>query len=171
MVPPSLSSAGELLLPQDLGWTLVFVSFLSRYPSDTDNQIYSNSETRIWNSILLVLILCTASFQICLWISPCVHQCFTHYHSIAFRKIPNLGGLSLVSSWKPCLLYRPFCYLKVIGFEKRFRIILFWIQSLPIRLSTLQYSAIVGNLLIAITKFISRYAFSSSLVTGKFLRF
>ena len=63
-MPPSLLSAGELLLPQDLDWTLVFVSFLNRYPSDTDNQIYSSSETRIWNHTLLVLILCTASFQI-----------------------------------------------------------------------------------------------------------
>ena len=55
--------------------------------------------------------------------------------------------------------------------QKRFRIIVFWIPSLPIRLSTLQYSAIVGNLLIAITKFIPRNAFSSSLVTVKFLPF
>ena len=90
-IAQSLSSAEELLLPQDLHWTLVFVSFLSRYPSDTDNQIYSNSETRIWNPILLVLILCTASFQICLWISPCVHQCFAHYYSIAPWKISNIS--------------------------------------------------------------------------------
>ena len=55
--------------------------------------------------------------------------------------------------------------------QKRFRIIVFWIPLLPIRLSTLQYSAIVGNLLIAITKFIPRNAFSSSLVTVKFLPF
>ena len=31
--------------------------------------------------------------------------------------------------------------------------IVFWILSLPIRLSTIQYSAIVGKLLISITKF------------------
>ena len=82
---------------------LVFVSSLRRYPSDTDNQIYWNSETRIWNPILLVLISCTASFQICLWISPCAHLCFAHYHSIAPRKISSLRCLSLVSSWKPYL--------------------------------------------------------------------
>ena len=101
----------------DLNWTLVFVSFLSRYPADTDNQIYSNSGTRIWNPILLVLILCNASFQICLWISPCLHQCFAHCHSIAPWKVPNLGGLSLVSTWKPCLFDRPFCYLLNVDFE------------------------------------------------------
>ena len=116
-IAPSLSSAGELLLPQDVDWTLVFVSFLSRYPSDTDNHIYSNCETRIWNPILLVLILCTASFQICLWIFPCVHQSFVHNHSISPRKISNLGGLSLVSSWKPCLFYHPFCYLQNVDFK------------------------------------------------------
>ena len=103
--------------PQDLDWRLVFVSFLSRYPSDTDNQIYSNSETRIWNPILLVLILCTASFQICLWISPCVHQCFAHYHLIPVSEIFNLVDLSLVSSWKPCLFYRPFYHLQRVDFE------------------------------------------------------
>ena len=86
--------------PQDLDWTLVFVSFLSRYPSDTDTQIYSNTKTRIWNPILLVFIWCTVSFQICLWSSPFAHQCFVHYHSIAPGKILNLDGLSLVSSWK-----------------------------------------------------------------------
>ena len=117
MIAPSLSSAGELLLPQDLDWTLVFAFFLSRYLSDTDNQIYSNSKTRIWNSILLVLILCTASFQICLWISSCVHQCFAYNHSIAPRKNSNLGGISLVSSWKPCLFYHPFCYLQNLEFK------------------------------------------------------
>ena len=87
-------------------------------PSDTDNQMYSNSQTRIWNPILLVLILCTTSFQICLWISPCVHQCFAHYHLIAPQKISNLGGLSLVSSWKPCLFFcRSFCYLQNVDDE------------------------------------------------------
>ena len=95
--------------PQDLDWTLVFVSFLSRYPSDTDNQIYSNSKTRIWNPILLVFIWCTASFRIFLWSSPFAHQCFVHYHSIAPGKILNLDGLSLVSYWKPCLFYGPLC--------------------------------------------------------------
>ena len=109
---PSLSSAGELLLPKELHWTLVFGSFWSRYPSDTDNQIYSNSET----GILKLLLLCTASFQICLWISPCVNQCFAHYHSKAPRKISNLGGLSLVSSWKLCLFYHPFYYLQNVDF-------------------------------------------------------
>ena len=54
-------SAEERLLPEDLNWSLVVDSFLSRYPSDTDNQIYLKSKTRIWNPILLVLILCTAS--------------------------------------------------------------------------------------------------------------
>ena len=112
-ISQSPSSTGEQLLPQDLDWSLIFDSFLSRYPSNTDNQIYSNSKTRIWNPILLVLILCAASFQICLWISPCVHQCFTHYHLIVPRKISNLGGLSLVSSWKACLFYSPFFYLKM----------------------------------------------------------
>ena len=96
-------------------WTLVFVSFLSRYPSDTDNQIYSNSETRIWNPMLLVLILCTASFQICLWISPCVHQCFAHYHSIAHQKLSNLGGLSL--SWKSAKA----CYLQNVDLEESYK--------------------------------------------------
>ena len=75
-VAPILSSAGELLLPLELEWTLVFVSFLRRYPSDTDNQIYSNSETRIRNPILLIIDFCTASFQIFLWISPCAHHVF-----------------------------------------------------------------------------------------------
>ena len=70
-ISPSPSSTGELLLPQDLDWSLIFDSFLSRYPSNTDNQIYSNSKTRIWNPILLVLVLCAASFQIYLWISLC----------------------------------------------------------------------------------------------------
>ena len=55
--------------------------------------------------------------------------------------------------------------------RKQFRIIVFWIPSLPIILSTLQYSAIVDNLLIVITKFILRIAFSCSLVTVKFLPF
>ena len=103
---------------QDLDWTLVFVSFLSRYPSDTDNQIYLKSESRIWNSISLVLILCSASFQIYLSISPCVYQCFAHYHSIAPQKILNLGGLSLIPSWKPCLFYCLFCYLQNVDFEE-----------------------------------------------------
>ena len=53
--------------------------------------------------------------------------------------------------------------------EKRFRIILFWMPSLPIRLSIFQCSAIVGDLFIAITKFITRNASSSSSVTAKFL--
>ena len=79
------------------------VCFLPVYPSDTDNQIYSNSETRTWNPILLVSIWYTASLQIFLWISPCAHQFFAHYHLISLRKISNLAGLSLVSSWKPCL--------------------------------------------------------------------
>ena len=146
MIAPILLSAGELLLPHDLNWTLVFVSFLSRYPSNTDNQIYSNSETRIRNLILLVFILYTASFQICLWISPCVYQCFAHYNSIAPRKISDLGGLSLVSSWKPCLFYRCFCFLLSAKCRfwriplKRFRIIVIWIPLLPIRLSILQQS-------------------------------
>ena len=39
-IAPSLSSAGELLILQDRDWTPMFVFFLSRYPSDTDNQIY-----------------------------------------------------------------------------------------------------------------------------------
>ena len=116
-IVPSQQSAGELLLPQDLDWTLVFVSFLRKYPSDTDNHVYSNNKTKIWNPTLLVLILCTATFQICLWISPCVHQCFAHYHSIAPHKISNLGDLSLVSSWKPCQFYRTFCYLQNVDFE------------------------------------------------------
>ena len=51
----------------------------------------------------------------------------------------------------------------------RFCVIVFWILSLSIRLSALQYSARVSNILIAITKFILRNAFSSSLVTVKFL--
>ena len=55
--------------------------------------------------------------------------------------------------------------------QERFRIIVLWIPSLPIRLSSLQYSAIVGNLLIGITKFIPRNAFSSSLVVVNFLPF
>ena len=46
--------------------------------------------------------------------------------------------------------------------QKWFRIIVFWIPSLPIRLSTHQYTAIVGHLLTAITKFISRNAFNLS---------
>ena len=66
---------------QDLDWTLVFVSFLSRYPSDTDNQIYLKSESRIWNSISLVLILCSASFQIYLSISP---MCLSVLCSLSF---------------------------------------------------------------------------------------
>ena len=78
--------------------TLVSGSFLSRYPSDTDNQIYPNSKTRNPDSILLVLISCTASFQICLSILLCVHECFANFHLIAPRKISNFGGLSLVSS-------------------------------------------------------------------------
>ena len=108
MIAPSLSSAGELL-PQYLDWTLVFVSFLSRYPFDTENQIYLNSKTRTWNPILLVMILRTASFQICLWISPCIHQCFAHYHLIIPRKISNLS----VYHWS----HRPFCYLQNKEFE------------------------------------------------------
>ena len=92
------------------------VSFLSRYPCNTNNQIYSNRKIRIWNPILLVLILCTASFQICLWTSPCVQQSFAHYYSIAPWKISNLVGLSLASSWKPCLFYHPFCYLQNVAF-------------------------------------------------------
>ena len=47
----------------------------------------------------------------------CVHQCFAHYHSIAPQKTSNLGGLSLVLSWKPCLFYCPFCYLQNVDFE------------------------------------------------------
>ena len=52
--------------------------------------------------------------------------------------------------------------------QKQFWINVFQIPSLPIKLSTLQYSAIVNNLLIPITKFIPRNAFSSSLTTVKF---
>ena len=147
--------------PQDLHWMMVFVSFLSRYPSDADNHIYSNSETRIWNPTLLVLIWCTASFQICLWISSCAHQCFAHYHAKARQKILNLNGLSLVLSLKPCLFYRLLRRFWRIS-QKRSRIIVFWILSLPIRLSTLKCSAIVDNLLIAITKLIPRNVFSFS---------
>ena len=99
----------------------MFVSFLSRYPSDTVNQIYSNSKTRIWNLVVLVLILCTASFQICLGISPCFHQFFAHYNSIAPQKISTLGGLSLVSSWKlVCFIIlsvSSFCYLQDVDFK------------------------------------------------------
>ena len=139
-----------------LDWTLVFVSFLSIYPSDTDNQNYSNIKTRIRNPISLVLILCTASFQICLWISSCVHQCFAHYYWIAPWKISNLSGRSLVSSWRACLFYRPFYYLQNVDFERSHKS---------------GFESFVGNLLIAITKFIPRNAFSSSLVTVKFLPF
>ena len=123
----------------------MFVSFLSRFSCDADNQILSNSETRIWNPILLVLILCTASFQICLLISPCVHQCFAHYHLIAPLKISNLANLWLVLSWKPCLFYRPFCYLQNVDFEGSHKN---GFESLCSEyrhywLSTLQYSAII----------------------------
>ena len=102
MIAPSLSSAAELLLPQDLDWTLVFVSFLSRYPSDTDSQIYSNSGTRP------CMILCTASFQICFWISPCVHQCFAHYHAITLFYLQNVDfeGSSKSSFESSCSKYR-----------------------------------------------------------------
>ena len=55
--------------------------------------------------------------------------------------------------------------------QKRFRVIEFWISSLLIRLSTLQYQAIMGNLLIVISKFIPRNTFGSSLETVKFLPF
>ena len=55
--------------------------------------------------------------------------------------------------------------------QKRFQIVVFWIPSLPIRLPARQNSVIVGNLLIAIKKFIPINAFSSSLVTVKFLPF
>ena len=58
------------------------------------------------------------SRSICLWISPCVHQCFAHYQSIAPRKISNLSGLSLVSSWKPCLFCCAFCYLQNVDIER-----------------------------------------------------
>ena len=47
MITESLSSAGKLLLPRDLDWTLVFASFPSRYPSDTDNQIFAKPEFEI----------------------------------------------------------------------------------------------------------------------------
>ena len=110
----------------------MFVSFLSRYPSDTDNQIYSNSKIRIWNPILLALILCTASFQICLWISPCVHQCFAHYHLIAPWKISNLGDLSLaslvlkaLSVWSSFLLSAKWRFWRIS--QKQFWITVFWI--------------------------------------------
>ena len=55
--------------------------------------------------------------------------------------------------------------------QKHFRIIAVWIPSLPIKFFTLRYSTIVVNLLMAITKFIPRSAFRSSLLTVKFLPF
>ena len=55
--------------------------------------------------------------------------------------------------------------------QKRFHIIVFWIPSLQIWLSTLQYSAMMGNSLITITKFVPTNAFGSSLVTVTFLPF
>ena len=77
-----------------------------------------------------------------------------------------LKALSVLSSF---LLSAKCSFLRIS--QKRFRIIVFWIPSLPIRLSTLQNSAIVGKLLIAIMKFIPRNAFNSSPVTVKFLAF
>ena len=47
----------------------------------------------------------------------------------------------------------------------------FWMTLFPIRLSTLQYFSIVGDLLIVIMKFIRRNDFSSLLSTVKFLSF
>ena len=125
--------------------TLLFVSFLSRYPSDTDNQIYSNSETSIWNPILLVLILCTASFEMCLWSSPCIHQYFAHYHSIETRKISNIGGLSLVSSWKPYLFYRPFCYLQNVDFEGSRKTVLNYCALNTVITDQIIFSSILSN--------------------------
>ena len=137
MITASLSSSGELLLPQDIDWTLVFISFLSRHPSHTDNQIYLNNKTRIWNPILLALILCTVSFQITMSSSM---LCSLSFDSSTW-KIWNLFCLSLVSFWNPCSFYRSFCYLQNVDFEGShqnwFRIIVFWIPSLPIRLYNL----------------------------------
>ena len=136
---------------------MVFVSFLSRYPSDTDNQIYLKSESRIWNSISLVLILCSASFQIYLSISP---MCLSVLCSLSFDSTSEnfefrwsitdsiLKALSVLLSF----LLSAKCRFWRIS-QKRFQITVFWIRSLKIRLSTLQYSPILGNLLIAITKF------------------
>ena len=105
--------------PQGLNWTLVFVSFLKRYPSDTDNQIYSNSEIRIWNPILLVLILCTASFQI--WTSPCVHHVFTMCSSMLCALSFHSNSENFEFRWSITgglyLLYCPFCYLQNVDFE------------------------------------------------------
>ena len=114
-------------------------SLLSRYPSDTDNQIYSNNETRIWNPILMVLIVRTASLHICLWVSPCVHQCFDRFHLIAPQENSNfrwsitgliLKALSVLSSF---LLSAKCRFWKI--WQKWFPIIVFWTPSLLIRLS------------------------------------
>ena len=167
---PSLSSAGELLLPQDLDWTLVFVSFLNRYPSDTDNQIYSSSETRIWNHTLLVLILCTASFQI---LSLNFIMCSSMLCPLSFDSTLenfefrwSIAGLILKAlSLLLCFLLSAKCRIWRIS-QKRCRIIVFWIPSLQIRLSSLQYS-----IKITIKKFIPKNAFIFSLVTVKLLPF
>ena len=156
-ITTSFFSAGELLLPQDLDWSLAFVSFLSRYPSDTDNQIYSNSETKNLRPHFISFVFV---------------YCFIPDMPL---KISNLDGLSLISSWKPCLFYRSFCYLQNIDFEgspkSGLESLCFGYRYYQSDSATLQYSAIVGNWLIATAKFIARNAFSSSLVTVMFLPF
>ena len=118
-----------------------------------------------------VLTLCAASFQICLWVYPCVHQCFAHYHSIP-RKISNLGGLSLASSWKPCQFYRPFCYLQKVDFKGSHKNSF---ESLCSEYCHYRSDWLLSNIQKSwVTyrgKFIPRNAFSSSLVTVKFLPF
>ena len=129
-----------------------------------------NSKTRICNSTLLVLILCRLHFR-STFEFHCVHQCFAQYHSISknFKFRWSITGLilkalSLLSSF---LLFAKCRFWKIS--QNQFQIIVFWIPPLPIRLFTLQYSEIMGNLLIAITMVIPRNYFSSSLVTVKFL--
>ena len=101
---------------QDLDWTLVFVSFLSRYPSDTITRLLDQ-----WNQNLKPHLI-GSDFMYCFIPDlslnfTIVLQCFAHYHSIASQKISNLGGLSLGWSWKLCLFYHPFCYLQNVDFE------------------------------------------------------
>ena len=132
----------------------MFVSFLSRYSPDTGNQIYLNCKTRIWNLILLVLILCTTLFQICLWISPCSSMLWSLSFNSATENFEFrwsiagliLKALSVLSSFLVSALCSEYCH--------------YWLVYL---LSN--YSAIVDNSLIAITKFIPRNAFSSALVS------
>ena len=155
-------SAGELLLPQDLDWTLMFVSFLRRYPSDTGNQIYPNNKTGIWNPILLFLI-----YMYCF--IPDLALNFTVCSSILCSLPFDSTSENFEFRWSITgLILKSFYVLLSFLLSAKCR---FWRISqklihcilntvITYQIVFFQYSAIVGILLIVITKSIPRNDFS-----------